>query len=168
VVTVIWEGSSFQRDKKELLEHKPRWRDGFHGDAGLLGLFAAICLCGAITRYGENSFEGWTMAFIGFFCVFMALAKRRVLVELPVWLVSTSLSGLPLKVVAPADHWSDRWRDPNCIALELRDAINGEAQLGLSFRRIGVGRFYVDRTLLPKVRAIDWREEFQVLPVQPR
>lgn len=167
MATVVSDGSDFGWKAKELLEYRPRWRDGFQDDAWLLGLLAIIGLTGAATRYGQGSDEGWLMAFVGFACGFAAFAQRRVLVEAPVWLVSGSGSGLPIRVIAAGDAWSSKlWRDPRWIALDIwRDSATS-AWSTISFRRIGVTRCYVDRDLLPRVRATDWREEFEVSPLR--
>lgn len=164
VVTVVWDGSDFERDAKELTEYRPRWRDGFKDDAGVLGFVASICISGAIMRYGEGSDDAWMMALIGFICIFTALAQRRVLVEAPVWLVSAGIGRLPMRVLSAANRWSDSdWRDPKRIARELLEVTGEDARFGVTFRRIGVARCYVGRALLPKVRATDWRDEFEVL-----
>jgi hypothetical protein len=165
VVTIIWEGSDFERDARKLLDYRPRWRDGFSTDAGLLGFVAFLGISGAINRCGEQSAQAWTMAFVGFLCLFAALAQRTVLVEVPVWLVCSGLGRLPRKVTSPADAWSStEWRTPQRIARELLNATGDDPMFGVTFRSIGVTRCYVDRRLLPQVRAVDRRQEFDVFP----
>ena len=166
MATIIWEGSDFERIAKLWLEHQPRWRDGFQNDAGALGVFAFFMFGGALSPHLNESSGRWLMALFGFICLFTALAQRRVLVEAPVWLVSTMVSRLPLKVVTASDYCSpNEWREPRSIALALTDTVHGEARFGVSFRRIGVTRCYVERSMLPRVRRADWREEFDILPM---